>query len=235
MNRFRDRQARGGLAFTLSNVGPHDVTTKYSALVLLGLGALYLAIWPHELGHSLAAFLFGCKANWWQTDMSWYLWSSWGGNIDYECLASRGPLAVGVTAFAGIAANLALLALAPIGGRWGRVTAHPGARPRWWFIATFCLALANYTEAISYLIVNTAWLSSDMRTVVVASGLSRWVWLSLGGALGIVVTRLLKPAARRAASALSASPAATRLWLIVFVLYVLAAGGGMTAARLMLT
>jgi len=30
---------------------------------------LYATIWPHELGHSVAAYLFGCKANWWQTNM----------------------------------------------------------------------------------------------------------------------------------------------------------------------
>ncbi len=30
---------------------------------------MYATIWPHELGHSVAAYLFGCKANWWQTNM----------------------------------------------------------------------------------------------------------------------------------------------------------------------
>ena len=41
---------------------------KYFNVALLALGTLYLAIWPHELGHSLAAAHFGCKEHWWQTD-----------------------------------------------------------------------------------------------------------------------------------------------------------------------
>ena len=32
-------------------------------VALLSIAVLYATIWPHELGHSVGAFLFGCKAN----------------------------------------------------------------------------------------------------------------------------------------------------------------------------
>ncbi|HEX4803132.1 MAG TPA: hypothetical protein VFV14_06455, partial [Myxococcaceae bacterium] len=85
---------------------------RYASLTLIAVGALYLTIWPHELGHSLVAYLYGCKANWWQTDTSWFLWGSQGGAIDYACLDRRGRAALGMTDFGGIAVNLILLALA---------------------------------------------------------------------------------------------------------------------------
>jgi hypothetical protein len=84
-------------------------------VAILSVAVLYATIWPHELGHSAAAFLFGCKSNWWETDTSWFLWGSWGGGIDYDCLRERGGPALGITEFAGIAVNLALLGIA-LGG-----------------------------------------------------------------------------------------------------------------------
>ena len=211
------------------------MTTKSLTLAVLGYGALSFAIWLHELGHSLAAYGFGCKAHWWQTDMSWYLWSSWGGNIDYQCLRTRGSWALGTTDFAGIAVNLLLLAAAPFLGCWWRSTSPSGSGASWWFIATVLLALANYAEAFSYLVVNTLWLSSDMETVVTASHISQWVWLAVGTGLAIVVAGLLAAPVRRGALALGGSPSSARTWLVVLVLYVILAGGGMAVARFTLT
>jgi hypothetical protein len=68
---------------------PNSTATRCVFSAVLGLTALYLAIWPHEVGHALVAYLFGCKANWWQTSVTWFLWNSRGGAIDYDRDVSR--------------------------------------------------------------------------------------------------------------------------------------------------
>ncbi len=195
-----------------------------------------MTVWPHEVGHSLVAYLFGCKSNWWQTDISWFLWGSRGGAIDYGCLRARGGTALGLVEFSGIAVNIMLLALSAIVGRWWR--AHlPASRSQypWLFLATFLWALANYAEAFSYLVLNTIWLKSDMLDVVTESGVSRWIWLSGGALSAALIARLLWQPAWRAAAILAASSGSRRLWLVSFALYVAVVSMVMAAARIVLT
>jgi hypothetical protein len=162
---------------------------KQSVVALLAIAVLYATIWPHELGHSIGAFLSGCKANWWQTDTSWFLWGSWGGDIDYDCLRARGGPALGLTEFAGIAVNFLLLALALTVARSRRLA--PPSR-EWVLVGSVLWALANYAEAFSYLVLNTIVLRSDMKTVVYESGVSRWVWCGAGVLGAIVCARALR-------------------------------------------
>src|SRR4029077_19172317 len=105
-------------------------------LALLGLAgaAVYLAVWPHELGHAAAAWLLGCKADGWRTGTRWFLWGSQGGAIDFGCLARRGKGALAITALAGIAVNLVQLGVAPLLGVWWRPAA--GRKRTWWLAAT---------------------------------------------------------------------------------------------------
>lgn len=209
---------------------------RYACLTLIAVGALYLTIWPHELGHSIFAYLYGCKANWWQTDTSWFLWGSQGGAVDYDCLSRRGRIALGMTDFGGIAVNLILLALAPLVGRWQRKDFATGeSRWPWWFLATFIWALANYAEAFSYLVLNTLWLKSDMRTVVTASGINRWIWLGAGVVGATLVTRWMMGPARRAADVLAAQRGSRGAWLRRFAVYVAVVSIVMAAGRIVLT
>src|SRR5947209_14076565 len=101
--------------------------------------AVYLAVWPHELGHAAAAWLQGCKADGWRTGTRWYLWGSQGGEIDFGCLARRGRGALALTAVAGIAVNLVLIGLAPLLRGWWRPVR--GERRTGWLAATRLRAL----------------------------------------------------------------------------------------------
>jgi hypothetical protein len=202
--------------------------------VVLAIGVLYLTIWPHELGHSALAYLYGCKSNWWQTDMSWYLWDSWSGPIDDDCLLARSGAARGLTAFAGIGVNFLLLGLAPLIGRWWHSDAPKGSPGAWVFVGTVLWALANYSEAYSYLIVNTLWLSSDMETVVLESGVSRSVWCGLGVATAILLWRMLIAPLRSAAALLESPRTSGRTWLVILVIYVVVISLAMGAARITL-
>jgi hypothetical protein len=205
------------------------------AAAFLAIGALYLTIWPHELGHSGVAWLYACKANWWQTDTSWLLWSSWAGPVDYPCLQARGGAALGLTEFAGIGVNLLLLGLAPVLGRWWRPRAAPRAAGAMVRVATVFWALANYAEAFSYLVLNTLWPSSDMKTVVLESGVSRWAWFAMGLSGAVLIGRALAGPLRSAAVQLEGPRLSRRAWLVIFAGYVAAVSLAMGAARIVLT
>lgn len=203
------------------------------AAALLAVAAVYLAVWPHELGHASVARLYGCKADAWTTGTRWYLAGSQGGAIDEGCLARQGG-ALGLTALGGTAVNLLLLALAPFCGRWwlpGR-TARGGIR--WGLVATLFWALANAAEALSYLVINTVWLRSDMA-VVARAGLGRWPWTAAGLLLGTIIVSALRSPVRKAAAALADPRIPERLWRYGFAGYALAVGLAAMVSRAFLS
>lgn len=204
--------------------------------IAIAIGVLYLTIWPHEVGHSATAYLFGCKASWWRTDFSWVLWGSFSGAYEPGCLEQRGAAAVALTAFAGSGVNLLILALAPLLGGWMRADpTRSSAARQGWFLTTFWWALANYAEAFSYLVVCMLWLKSDMLTLVEATGVSRWIWLAGSLPLAALTALWLRRPARTAAAILDAPGPPRRATPLLFVLYVVLVGGAMVAARVLLT
>ena len=201
-------------------------------VIIIAVAVLYPTVWPHEVGHSVAPYLYGCKKTFWQTDTSWFLLSSWGGkDIDDDCLQRRGHAATAWTAFGGVAVNLVLL-FGLLSVLW---TLRRKAASSWWFVTLFFWALANYAEAFSYLVLNTAWLKSDMETLVSASGINRWIIFFVGLALAIAMGWVLRPIAQQAAAMLATPGSSERLWRFRFVLYVALVGIVMTAARVGLT
>jgi hypothetical protein len=206
---------------------------RVALMISVAVGAVFLAVWPHEVGHSVVAYLFGCKESWWRTNVSWFLFNSQGGTIDYACLAARGHGALGLTEFGGIAVNLLLLGALTLGLRGGARSdlEARGDLTRFGFVAAFVWALANYAEAFSYLVLNAILLKSDMETVVTESGVSRWVWLAAGSALAVAFARALRKPARRAAGILAGATGSGPSWSRRFVIYVASMGIVMAAAR----
>jgi hypothetical protein len=200
--------------------------------VIIALAVLYPTIWPLEVGHGVPPYLYGCKKTFWQTDTSWFLVSSWSGkDIDDKCMHRHGHAALAWSAFGGVAVNLLLLFIALLILRmWCRKVAHS-----WGFVAVFFWALANYAEAFSYLVLNTAWLKSDMKTLVIESGINRWILFVLGVLLAAAIAWALKPIAQTTAAMLAAPNGSERSWRFAFVLYVVLVAGAMTAARAALT
>jgi hypothetical protein len=105
---------------------------KIWMVVILAVAVLYPTIWPHEVGHGVAPYLYGCKKTFWRTDTSWFLVSSWSDkDIDYQCLSEKGRAAAAWSAFGGTAANpLLLFVLLPV--LWLLL---PNAARSWWFVA----------------------------------------------------------------------------------------------------
>jgi len=210
------------------------LTGRAPRLSLLALLAVYLAVWPHELGHAAVARLYGCKADPWTTDTNWYLAGSQGGAIDEGCLARHGGGAPALMALGGVAVNLLLLALAPLLGRWWLPARTAGGGVRWGLVATLFWALANAAEALSYLVVNTVWLHADME-IVARAGLGRWAWTAAGLVLGVMIVWGLRRPVRKAAAVLAESFAdgglSERLWRWGFAAYALAVGVAAVVSR----
>jgi hypothetical protein len=204
-----------------------------SLCMLFGLLALYAAVWPHELGHAASAWWLGCKADPWRTATEPLLWGSGGGAIDAGCLAARGPAAVAVVASAGVAANLLVLILAPLIGRWWRDPRALRPAGRWVFVLTLLLALANAAEAFSYLVFNTLWLRADMRLAVGAVG-GRWGWFAAGVLGAVLAAGALRRPVQRAAEVLASPPLPAGLFRLGFVLYAAAVAVAATVERILI-
>lgn len=171
------------------------------------------------------AWLYGCKADPWRTAVRWTLAGSQGGDIDGACLARRGGGALGRMAFAGIAVNLLLVALAPLFGRRRRTTGT-------WSLFTLLWALANAAEALSYLVLNALWPAADMHLVIDAAGVGRWPWIAGGILLGLILARALRAPVAKAAEALASPGLSAVFWRAALAAYPFAVGAAAVASRL---
>jgi hypothetical protein len=200
--------------------------------IIIALAVLYPTIWGHEVGHGVAPYLYGCKKTFWRTNTSWFLLSSWAGkDIDYKCMHRHGHAALAWGAFGGVAVNLLFLfILIPALRLW-----HTRVTHSWWFVALFFWALANYAEAFSYLVLNTAWLKSDMKALVMESGINRWILFVLGLLLAVAMAWMLRPITQKTAAMLAAPKGPERPWRLAFLVYVVVVAGAMAAARAALT
>jgi hypothetical protein len=197
-----------------------------------GAAAVYAAVWPHELGHALAAFLLGCREAWWPTAVTPWLAGSEPGRIDAACLASRSRLAVAAVALAGIAMNLLLAAGATALARRPRRTGmslSPLGRTRQVFI--LLIALANASEAVSYLVPNALWPRADMATAIAAAGVGRLPWLAAGLILTGALAGALRAPLREVAEILASPQLPARAWRRGFVLYALAVATAALVSR----
>jgi len=185
----------------------------FALLALAAILAIYAAVWGHELGHAVSAYLIGCKADPWRTGVTPFLWGSRGGAIDEACLARRGPWAVAAVALSGIAVNLLCVGIAGLASR--------RTRRKWPLVALLLWGLANAGEGLSYLVLNTIWLRSDMAAVVAALG-GRWAWLAAGLAGTFCVSAGLRRPVRTAAERLTSPGLPERFFRLAFTLYTLA-------------
>ncbi|MEE4207844.1 MAG: hypothetical protein V2I43_01075, partial [Parvularcula sp.] len=138
--------------------------------------------WIHEVGHAASAYTLGCKEDWWSTHMTPYLYRSFGGDIDYVCLAGQGLLSVAIVDGFGVAANIAIMVVAIVAAR---------ATRQWTWVYAWLLGFAamNHIEAMTYLTFNIFAPRSDMIAVLAALPFHPW-WL---GGVSTVTFALLVP------------------------------------------
>ncbi len=97
------------------------------------------------------------------------------------------------------------------------------------------LGTGQLRASFSYLVLNTAWLKADMKTLVTESSINRWIIFLAGLVLAIAMGLVLRPISQKAAAMLATPYSSERRWRFRFVLYVALVGGIMTAARVILT
>jgi len=203
-----------------------------AAVAFAAAAGVYAAVWPHELGLALAAFLLGCREAWWPAAVTPWLAGSGPGRIDAACLASRGRLAVAAVALAGIAMNLLLAAGATALARQPHRTGmslSPLGRTRQVF--TLLIALANGAEAVSYLVPNALWPRADMATAIAAAGAGRLPWLAAGLVLAGIFAWALRAPLRESAESLASPALPARFWRWGLVGYTLAVAAAALISR----
>lgn len=60
---------------------------KYVLFVLIAYATLYVAVWFHEIGHSIFYFKYKLKDNWIKVNVKPYIFFSTPGNPDAEAWA----------------------------------------------------------------------------------------------------------------------------------------------------
>jgi len=132
---------------------------SFAMVTALFVTAIYPTIWLHELGHSASAFFLGCKEDWWSTHMTPYLYKSFGGDIDYSCLASQGMRSVAVVEGAGVGMNLLMM----MASLFLALRVFYSGLPHIWLL-TF--AACHHINAATYLTFNVFFPRSDMISVI---------------------------------------------------------------------
>lgn len=126
---------------------------------ILGYAALFAGVWLHEIGHSFWNFKFGCKEHWSQVQVKPYIFFSTPGPVNLEQYQALAPWKRILSAYGGILANL-FWSLAS-GGLIAAM--KPGNGYLSFFLWMF-LTL-NLCEIVSYLLIGSLYLVSDMAIV----------------------------------------------------------------------
>lgn len=127
---------------------------------LLGYFALFAVVWLHEVGHSFWNFRFGCCTDWLHVQVKPYIFFSTPGPVDLDKYRSLAPWQRTLAAYGGVIANLLWGTMG--GGILFLVSPkNPYVQFFFWMFTTLHLA-----EIVSYLVIGSIYLVSDMSIVV---------------------------------------------------------------------
>lgn len=127
---------------------------------LLGYCALFSVVWLHEIGHSLWNFWFGCRADWIHVQVKPYIFFSTPGPVDLDKYQALAPWQHVLSAYGGVIANLF----------WGSAggAALFFIMPDNLYVRFFLwmFITLHFAETVSYLVIGSIYLVSDMAIVV---------------------------------------------------------------------
>jgi len=154
---------------------------------VLGYAALFSVVWLHEIGHSLWNYKFGCKDNWIHVQVKPYIFFSTPGPVNAEKYQALSPFKRTLSAYGGVIANLFWSILSGV----FLIVLQPGDGYLSFFLWMF-LTL-HLSEIVSYLLIGSIYLVSDMAIVVNEYPVLRIPNLIAGGMLTFVyLAALLK-------------------------------------------
>lgn len=128
--------------------------------VLLGYCALYAVVWLHEVGHAFWNFQFGCRADWIHVQVKPYIFFSTPGPVDLDKYQALAPWQRTLSAYGGVIANLFWGSTGGAALFFIRPENHYVRFLLWMFMTL------HFAEIISYLVIGSIYLVSDMAIVV---------------------------------------------------------------------
>lgn len=121
--------------------------------------ALYACVWLHEVGHSLLHWRFGCKDSWARVQVRPYIFFSTPGPVNVEAYSALTPGQRALSAYGGVLSNLFWAALG--GALLGLAGPDRGCASFFlWMFVTL-----NLGEIVSYLLIGSVYLVSDMSII----------------------------------------------------------------------
>lgn len=121
--------------------------------------ALYVAVWMHEIGHSILQYKFGCKENWIHVQVKPYIFFSTPGTVDIDKYLAITPLKRTLSAYGGVIANLFWSVISGV----LIAAVKPGNVYLVFFLWMFMTL--HLAEIVSYLLIGNIYLVSDMASV----------------------------------------------------------------------
>jgi len=129
---------------------------KWIIYFVLGYAALFLGVWLHEIGHSFWNYKFGCKKSWIHVQVKPYIFFSMPGPLDLDRYRALAPWKRTLSAYGGIIANLF----------WSMISGVliTVAKPEGGYLLFFLwmFMTLNLSEIVSYLLIGSIYLVSDM-------------------------------------------------------------------------
>lgn len=127
---------------------------------VLGYIALYAGVWLHEVGHSLWNYKFGCTEHWSRVQVKPYIFFSTPGPVDLERYQALASWKRTLAAYGGILANLCWSLVS------GVTLAVLGTENELLLFFLWMFLTLNLCEIVSYLLIGSIYLVSDMAVVV---------------------------------------------------------------------
>lgn len=132
---------------------------KYVALLLIGYVVMYLAIWLHEIGHSIFDYKYGAKSSWIKVNVKPYIFFSTPGDIDADVWSSLKPGQRIMVAYAGIGANFIWAVIS------GCIAAWVSTENIYVLFGMWLFLTLHIGEIFSYLFIGSIYIVSDMAII----------------------------------------------------------------------
>jgi len=158
---------------------------KYVFLFVIAYIVLYSVVWLHEVGHALWYRVLGLKRDWWRVQVKPYIFFSTPGAIEQEKWQSLKPVQHVLSAYGGMMAN-ALFAVIS-----GLVIRFSGISNDYVTVALWLFMTLHIGEIVSYLLVGSIFLVSDMQIVSQSIPWLRIPSILTGAALAVLYVLLL--------------------------------------------
>lgn len=132
---------------------------KYLLFIIISYAVMYVAVWLHEIGHSIFYYKYGLKDSWIRVKVKPYIFFSTPGNVDVDAWSALSDKQYLAIAYAGIAMNAIWAGVAGATLACVDITNQYIALALWMFLSL------HLGEIFSYLFAGSIYVVSDMQII----------------------------------------------------------------------